>query len=109
MVGTPAFRAAHDTECAVQCNLPRDIFTFREVHIDSSVLMWNDSIVVRLAKTIYEERSVPGGRLDNARLAILADALEEAGVTDTFLLEHLRGAGPHVRGCFVLDAILGRT
>jgi hypothetical protein len=35
--------------------------------------------------------------------------LEEAGVTDTFLLEPLRGPGPHVRGCFALDAILGRT
>jgi hypothetical protein len=40
---------------------------------------------------------------------VLADALEEAGVRDTLLLKHLREPGPHVRGCFVIDAILGRT
>jgi hypothetical protein len=46
---------------------------------------------------------------DFTDMPILADTLEEAGVTDTFLLEHLRGPGPHVRGCFAIDAILGRT
>jgi hypothetical protein len=48
------------------------------------------------------------GHLDAARLAVLADMLEEAGCPDPPLLGHLRGPGPHVRGCFALDAILGK-
>lgn len=98
VVGTPAFRAAHDAECVVQCNILRDIFAFCEVHIDSSVLACNDGIVGRMANAIYEERTLPEGTLDRDRLAVLADALEEAGVTDALHLEHLRGPGPHVRG-----------
>jgi hypothetical protein len=47
--------------------------------------------------------------LDNARLAVLADALEESGFADTAFLSHLRGPGPHVRGCHVVDALLGKT
>lgn len=58
---------------------------------------------------MHEEQWLCCGTLDVARLAVLADALEEAGITDAFLLDHLRGSGPHVRGCFALDAILGRT
>jgi hypothetical protein len=49
------------------------------------------------------------GTLKPARLAILADALEEAGCTALPLLEHLRSPGPHVRGCWALDLILGRA
>jgi len=41
-------------------------------------------------------------------LPVLADALEEAGCTDADLLGHLRGPGPHVRGCWVLDLLLGK-
>ena len=42
------------------------------------------------------------------RLPILADALEEAGCTDTDLLAHLREPGLHVRGCWALDLVLGK-
>jgi hypothetical protein len=49
------------------------------------------------------------GRQDAARLAVLAGLLEEAGATDAELLGHLRGSGPHVRGCFAVDALLGRV
>jgi hypothetical protein len=41
-------------------------------------------------------------------LPILADALEDAGCTDAELLGHLRGPGPHVRGCWALDLVLGK-
>jgi hypothetical protein len=54
------------------------------------------------------ERSLPSGELDPARLAVLADALEDAGCTDAELPGHLHSAGPHVRGCRALDLILGK-
>jgi hypothetical protein len=103
---------AERTERIVQCDLLRDIFgnPFRPAPtIGPAVLDWNRRVVVRLAQRAYDDRHCPDGTLDLARLAVLADALEEAGVTDTLLLEHLRGPGPHVRGCFALDAILGQT
>jgi hypothetical protein len=40
---------------------------------------------------------------------VLADALEEVGCTDAGLLGHLRGPGPHVRGCWAVDLLLGRS
>ena len=63
--------------------------------------------VVQLARAAYDERLLPEGHLDPARLAVLADALEEAGAQQE-VLEHLRGPGPHVRGCHAVDTILGR-
>lgn len=73
-----------------------------------SVLHWNGSTVRRLAEAAYEERVMPAGTLDLQRLGVLADALEEAGADDE-LVRHLRGPGPHVRGCFVVDLILGKS
>ena len=70
---------------------------------------WLTPTVVQLAQAVYEERQLPEGTLDPAHLAVLADALEEAGCTDEAILTHLRGPGPHVRGCHVIDLILGRS
>jgi hypothetical protein len=84
-----------------QAGLLRDIFgalPFRPVAIDPAWLTWNDGGAVRLAQAVYEERDLPSGHLDAARLAVLADMLEEAGCADAHLLGHLRGPGPHVRG-----------
>jgi len=64
--------------------------------------------VVTLARAAYEERRLPEGTLDLARLAVLADALEDAGCADGELLGHLRGPGVHVRGCWALDLLLGQ-
>jgi hypothetical protein len=61
-----------------------------------------------LARAAYEYRELPSGALDPDRLAVLSDALEEAGCTDASILDHLRGPGPHVRGCWVIDTILGK-
>ena len=51
---------------------------------------------------------LPSGHQAAARLAVLADTLEEAGCSDSDLLGHLRGPGPHVRGCWVVDLVLGK-
>jgi hypothetical protein len=59
---------------------------------------WNDGLVVKLARAIYEERAFE-------RMPILGDALEDAGCTNAAILEHCRG-GPHVLGCWLLDWIL---
>jgi hypothetical protein len=61
--------------------------------------------VVSLARAAYDERLLPSGELDPQRLAVLADALEEAAAGEE-ALAHLRGPGPHVRGCPVVDAVL---
>jgi hypothetical protein len=65
--------------------------------------------VLPLAQAAYNERILHAGALDPARLAVLADALEDAGCADAALLGHLRGPGPHVRGCWALDLILGKS
>jgi hypothetical protein len=64
-------------------------------------LAWNGGTVKRIAETIYEQRRF----LD---LPILADPLEDAGCADAALLEHLRGPGPHCRGCWALDLVPGK-
>jgi hypothetical protein len=91
---------------AILASCLRDIFgnPFRLVSLDPA---WQTPTVSSLAHAAYEER-FPTGHLDPARLAILADALEEAGCTDRDILDHLRSPGPHVRGCFVIDLLTGR-
>jgi hypothetical protein len=88
----------------------REVFgnPFRPPATDPSVLNWHDDQVVNLAQAAYDNRILPAGTLDTARLAGLADALEKAGCIDGDILNHLREAGPHVRGCWVLDLLLGK-
>jgi hypothetical protein len=62
---------------------------------------WLTPTVETLATTIYDQRAFD-------RLPILADALEEAGCTDADILSHCRQPGVHVRGCWVVDLILGK-
>jgi hypothetical protein len=99
-----------DSELVAQTELLRHIVgnPFRPVTLIPAVLAWNDGTVVRLAQVAYQERKMPEGTLDNGRLAVLADALEEAGCSDADILDHLRGPGPHVRGCWVVDQLLGK-
>jgi hypothetical protein len=85
--------------------LIRDIFgltPFRPVAISPDWLTWNDAMIPKLAQAIYEEQAFD-------HLPILADALEEAGCTDADILGHLRGPGPHVRGCWPVDLCLGKS
>jgi hypothetical protein len=96
-------------EAAMQCRLLHCIGEnpfHAPLPVSSSWLTWDNGTVRRLAEAAYNEHQLPAGTLDVARLSVLADALEEAGCDDAGLLGHLRSAGPHVRGCFVLDLLL---
>lgn len=62
---------------------------------------WITSTVHGLAEGIYTDRAFD-------RLPILADALEDAGCDSADILTHCRGDGPHVRGCWVVDWVLGK-
>jgi hypothetical protein len=69
--------------------------------IDSRWVEWNDGTVKKLAQSIRAKRTFH-------RLPVLADALEEAGCQDADILAHCRQAGEHVRGCWVVDLLLGK-
>jgi hypothetical protein len=99
-------RTAEADEHKAQCDLIRELIRnpFRRVTVPTAC---QTPQVVGLAQAAYDERQLPSGHLDPARLAVLADALEDAGCTDPDLLAHLRGPGPHVRGCWALSLVLG--
>jgi hypothetical protein len=61
-----------------------------------------DSTALQLAGKIYDHRAFD-------RLPVLADALEDAGCIDADLLGHLRSPRPHVRGCWAVDLVLGKS
>jgi hypothetical protein len=93
-------RGACPSEEREQCRLLRCIFgnPFRRAAIGAG---WRTATVLALARSIYADRAFD-------QLPILADALEDTGCTDADLLGHLRGPGPHVRGCWALDLLLGK-
>jgi hypothetical protein len=111
--GAPSAAQRRDAERDAQACLLREILgplPFRDVRITPSILSWNDGIIVRMASAIYQERSLPDGFLDNTRLAILADALEEVGCTDQEILSHCRQQElVHVRGCWLIDLLLSKN
>jgi hypothetical protein len=89
-----------DAELLAQAVLLRDIFgnPFPPITLDSA---WLTPNVVQLADSIYNDRAFD-------RMPELADALDDAGCDNDELLSHLRGPGPHVRGCWVVDLVLGK-
>jgi hypothetical protein len=62
---------------------------------------WLTSSVVALATGIYEEKAFH-------QMPILADALQDAGCDNEDILTHCREPAEHVRGCFVVDQVLGK-
>jgi hypothetical protein len=84
---------------AAQPALLRDIVRCPASAVPSPVRPGEDA--ARMAAHAYEAR-------DWAALPVLADALEDEGRADAELLSHLRSPGPHVRGCWALDLVLGR-
>ena len=101
--GTPlhdAVRKAYRAESEAHASLLRDIFGnfFHRVTADPS---WLTSTAVSLARQMYDFR-------DFSAKPILADALQDAGCDSADVLDHCRGPGPHVRGCWVVDLVLAR-
>jgi hypothetical protein len=89
---------------AADADTVRDVFgnPFRpRPAIEPEWLAWNDTLVRKLAQSIYDERRF-------ADTPVLADALEDAGCDDADLLEHLRGPARHVRGCWAVDLLLAK-
>jgi hypothetical protein len=102
--------AARDNYHRWLLNCVADLFgvPFRtHLVIPPAWLDWRGRTVPALARRAYVERHLPSGTLDNDRLGILSDALEEAGCADTHILTHLRSGREHYRGCLVVDALLG--
>jgi len=92
-------------EHTAQADLLRCVFgplPFRSVTLDPSSLTWNDGTVVKLAQGIYDEQPFD-------RMPVLGDALEEAGCSNPDIVAHCRQSVEHVRGCHVIDLILGKS
>jgi hypothetical protein len=101
-LGNPDFKEAMRVEGATyQAPVLRCIFgplPFRAITLEPA---WLTSTVKQLAEAINEEKAF-------GRLPILADALEEAGYTNADMPNHCRQRGEHVRGCWVIDLLLGK-
>lgn len=87
----------------LQADLLRDIFgnPFRPFTFDPAWLTRNKGVVVNVAESIYRDRTF-------RRMPDLATALEQAGCDNLAILAHCREAGIHVRGCWLLDTLLGK-
>ncbi len=94
--------ASRSAEERAQADVLREIvgpLPFRPIRIEAA---WLSGTVIQVANAIYQE-----GRWQD--MGVLADALEESGCRDELVLSHCRGPGPHAKGCYVADALLGRT
>jgi hypothetical protein len=101
----PIFDLGMHAECFLGARgaaLLRDIFgplPFRTVTIEAS---WLTPKAISISEVIYERRSFD-------RMPELAQTVEEAGCTNQDILNHCRGPGPHVKGCWVVDLVLGKN
>jgi hypothetical protein len=95
--------AAGEGSGSILCAILRDVFgnPFNPVAFDPWWL-GRDGEIKQLGRALYESHRF-------AELPALADALAGQGCRHAGILEHCRGAGPHVRGCWVLDLLTGRT
>lgn len=83
------------------CELIREVFgnPFRALAIEPVWLAAGNGAVARIARAVYEERTFED-------MPILGDALEDVGCQDEEILAHCRAECEHVRGCWVVDALL---
>jgi hypothetical protein len=97
---TPFHLALKRTQ-KLHSQLLRDVFgnPFRPVVFDPE---WRTPTVMQLAQQMHESR-------DFSTMPILADALQDAGCTSAEILAHCRDESIiHVRGCWVIDLVLGK-
>ncbi|HEX4794274.1 MAG TPA: hypothetical protein VH370_10810 [Humisphaera sp.] len=94
-----AGHTAIKTEQSAEIRLLHDLFgnPFSPANLDAA---WLTPAITSLAQTIYDQRSFE-------RLPELANELELAACENRDIIEHCRGLGPHVRGCWVIDLLLG--
>ena len=95
-----AWDMASGEEGRVQAVLVREVFG-NPFHLVTCSPQWRTESVIALATAIYAEHAFD-------RMPILADALQESGCDNDDILTHCRGPGPHVRGCWVVDLVLGK-
>jgi hypothetical protein len=86
---------------AHQCGIIRDVFGNPFHKRRKFDVRWRTNTALLLAKTMHESR-------DFSAMPILADALQDAECDDADMLDHCRGPSPHVRGCWVVDLVLGK-
>ncbi len=86
-----------------QRDLLRDLFgnPFRPTKVQPAWREWDGGTLVQMAQVVYDEHRF-------GDLPVLADALEEAGCAERAILSHCRSGGPHARGCWVVDQLLGK-
>jgi hypothetical protein len=82
-------------------HLLRDIIGPSPFHAVAFSAEWRSDAAVGIARRMYEAR-------DFFAMPILADALRAAGCEEQRVFGHCRGPGPHVRGCWVVDMVLGK-
>jgi hypothetical protein len=89
------------TQYQRQVGLLKDIFgnPFRPAIFDP---LWRSPNLVDLSRGIYDDMAFD-------RLPVIADALEKSGCHDADIVDHCRGPGPHARGCWVVDLVLGKS
>ena len=92
--------AVYEAESAVHCDIIRDIFgnPFRPIVFSPE---WRTETALALTRQMHDSRNF-------AAMPILADALQDAGCDRDDILNHCRGLGPHVRGCWVVELILSK-
>jgi hypothetical protein len=100
--GEAAAKSAWDEQRRGQCGLLRDVFNpFRPAKVEKEWLTANGGTAGKMAQEIYEKANFE-------RLPELAEALMDADCQDDRLLAHCHAAKGHARGCWVLDALLGK-
>jgi hypothetical protein len=108
--GSAAWYAAASNPAVAARNAALSAQAVPAEHVAQAALLrdivgpWGNGTIPEMAEAVYAERD-----FSRPRLAALAEALERAGCNDSDLLSHLRGPGRHSRGCFVVDALLGKS
>lgn len=94
------WREIERAEAAAQAGLVRDVFGLPQRPLPFHPA-WRSAEVMAIARAIYADQ-------DFARMPSLADALARTGCANPHVLGHCRGDGPHVRGCWAVDLLLGK-